>query len=403
MTLIGDSSELKTFCDRLSGAEFVTVDTEFMRERTFWPKLCLVQLAGPGDDDSDAVAIDALVPDLDLGPLFRLLTAPETVKVFHAGRQDFEIFLHLMGRLPAPVFDTQVAAMVLGFGDQAGYETLAAQVAKAKVDKGSRFSDWSLRPLSDKQIAYALADVTHLRPIYRRLSRDLETSGRAAWVSEEMADLTDPDSYRTEPHQAWRRLRIRSGRGRFLAVLREVAAWRENEAQARDVPRAWIVRDEGLLEIAHNAPKTAAELARTRGLARKWAEGELGEGVLAAVARGLAVPESEWPVAETRREPPRGTGPVAELLKVLLKMKCEKQKVAQKLVASADDIDRIAALGASADVPALSGWRRQVFGEDALRLHAGEVALVVKNRKLALVALTADEAKAGAKNADQSP
>lgn len=383
MTLIGDNSELKAFCDRLAGAEFVAVDTEFMRERTFWPKLCLVQVAGPGEDD--AAAIDALVPDLDLSPLFRLMTAPETVKVFHSGRQDFEIFYQLMGRLPAPVFDTQVAAMVLGFGDQVGYETLAAQVVKAKVDKGSRFSDWSLRPLSDKQIAYALADVTHLRPIYRRLSRDLEQSGRSAWVSEEMAGLTSPESYRVEPREAWRRLRLRGGRGRFLAVLREVTAWRENEAVARDVPRAWVLRDEALLEIAHNAPKTADDLARTRGLARKWAEGEMGEGVLAAVARGLAVPESEWPESETRREPPRGSGPVAELLKVLLKMKCEKQKVAQRLVASTDDVDQIAALGAEADVPALHGWRRQVFGEDALKLQAGELALVIKGRKLSLI------------------
>jgi ribonuclease D len=390
MTLIGESQELKAFCDRLSGAEFVAVDTEFMRERTFWPKLCLVQVAGPAD--GDAAAIDALVPNLDLSPLFRLLTAPETVKVFHSGRQDFEIFYHLMGRLPAPVFDTQVAAMVLGFGDQVGYETLAAQVAKAKVDKGSRFSDWSLRPLSDKQIAYALADVTHLRPIYRKLSRDLELSGRRSWVAEEMAELTSPESYRMEPWEAWRRLRLRGGRGRFLAVLREVTAWRESEAQTRDVPRAWILRDEALLEIAHNAPKTVNDLARTRGLARKWAEGEMGEAVLAAVGRGLAVPDSECPESEIRREPPRGTGPIAELLKVLLKMKCETEKVAQRLVASSDDIDRIATYGATADVPALHGWRRQVFGEDALKLQAGELALAIKGRKLSLVANPAAEA-----------
>jgi ribonuclease D len=383
MTLLRDSSDLKAFCDRLVGAPFVAVDTEFMRERTFWPKLCLVQLAGPEEDE--VAAVDALVPDLDLGPLFRLMNAPETVKVFHAGRQDLEIFFHLTGRLPAPVFDSQVAAMVLGFGDQVGYETLAAQVVKARIDKGSRFSDWTLRPLSEKQIAYALGDVTHLRAIYRKLSADLERSGRAAWVAEEMAALTAIESYRNDPNEAWRKLKVRGGRSRFLAVLREVAAWREREAQARDVPRAWILRDEAVLEIAHTAPRSTADLARTRGLARKWAEGELGEGVLAAVAAGLAVPDAECPVLEERRELPRGAAPVAELLKVLLKMKCEAEKVATRLVASADDIDRIAALGPAADVPALSGWRRRVFGEDALKLHAGELVLTVRNRQLVLI------------------
>lgn len=250
MTLIGDSSELKAFCDRLAGAEFVAVDTEFMRERTYWPKLCLVQVGGPGKDD--VAAIDALAEGIDLSPLLKLLTAPETVKVFHSGRQDFEIFFHLMRRVPAPVFDTQVAAMVLGFGDQVSYETLAAKVARAKVDKGSRFSDWSLRPLSERQIAYALADVIHLRPIYRKLKQRLDASGRASWLAEEMNELTSPRSYDFEPRHAWRRLKVRGGGGRFLAVLRELAAWRERESQVRDMPRSWVLRDESLLEIAHH-------------------------------------------------------------------------------------------------------------------------------------------------------
>jgi ribonuclease D len=384
MTLITEAAELAAFCRRLSGAEMIAIDTEFMRERTYWPKLCLVQVAGP----DEAAAIDPLA-GVDLSPLFALLRSPQTLKVFHAARQDLEIFHRLMrGELPHPVFDTQVAAMVCGFGDQVSYETLVGKLAKARIDKSSRFTDWALRPLSRRQIDYAIADVVHLVPVYRKLADRLRSSGRAEWLAEEMASLIDPASYATDPLQAFRRLKSRSGNGRMLAVLRELAAWRERDAQMRDVPRAWILRDEALLEIAHHTPKTVEELARTRGLARKLAESAVGEAVLAAVARGLAVPEAEWPETDLRRDVPRGVAAIADLLKVLLKMKCEEADVAQRLVASSDEVELIAALGEHADVPALHGWRRQVFGEDALRIRAGDLGLAIRNRKLALVPAT---------------
>jgi ribonuclease D len=382
MTLITEASDLAAFCERLSGAELIAVDTEFMRERTYWPKLCLVQVAGR----DEAAAIDPLADSIDLAPLFALLRAPETLKVFHAARQDLEIFHRLMrGELPHPVFDTQVAAMVCGFGDQVSYETLVGKLAKARIDKSSRFTDWSLRPLSARQIEYAIADVVHLVPVYRKLAARLRSTGRAEWLAEEMASLIDPANYATDPLQAFRRVKSRSGNGRMLAVLRELAAWRERDAQTRDVPRAWVLRDEALLEIAHHTPQTVDELARTRGLARKFAESAAGEAVLAAVARGLAVPEADWPETDIRRDVPRGVAAAADLLKVLLKMKCDEADVAQRLVASSEEVEMIAALGADADVPALHGWRRQVFGEDALKIREGDLALAIRNRKLALV------------------
>lgn len=381
MTLISNTQELTRFCGDLAGCDFVAVDTEFMRERTYWPKLCLVQVAGP---DASA-AIDPLASGMDLTPLFEVLSAPETVKVFHAARQDLEIFYHLMGRLPAPVFDTQVAAMVCGFGDQVAYETLAAKLARVKLDKGSRFTDWGLRPLSARQIDYAVSDVIHLRPIYRKLIQRLQATGRADWLAEEMSALTNPAAYAVDPSLVFRRLRSRSTNGRVLAVLREVAAWREREAQARDIPRTWVLRDEALLEIAHHMPQKVDDLARTRSLTRKLAESQQGADILAAVARGVAVPEEDCPLVDERRELPRGLAPVADLLKVLLKMKCDEAGVAQRLVASSEEIEMIAADGESAEVPALAGWRRQLFGDEALKLRAGTLALMVKGRKLALV------------------
>ncbi len=381
MSLITDTRTLQDFCADLAQEEAIAVDTEFMRERTYWAKVCLVQLAGT----NAAAAIDPLAEGIDLAPLFALLAAPQVLKVFHAGRQDLEIFHRLMGRLPAPVFDTQLAAMVCGFGDQVSYETLAAKLTRARLDKGSRFTDWSLRPLSQRQIDYALADVTHLRPIYQKLKARLESTGRGDWLAEDLAALSDPASYALAPEDAYRRVKNRHGDGRFLAVLREVAAWREREAQAKDLPRSWILRDEAMLEIAHHLPKTSDDLARTRGLGRKFVEGTQGGEVLAAVAHGLSVPEDMRPVREERREMPKSIGPVAELLRVLLKMKCEEADVAQRLVASADDVELIAGLGEAADVPALHGWRRQVFGDDALKVRAGTLAVFVDGRRLALL------------------
>lgn len=381
MSLITDTAALAHFCRQISETPYIAIDTEFMRERTYWPRLCLVQVAA---GEGLAAAIDP-VAGLDLAPLFEILADPNILKVFHAARQDLEIFFHLMGRLPAPVFDTQVAAMVCGFGDQAGYETLVAKLARVRLDKASRFTDWSLRPLSERQIDYALSDVVHLRPVYERLRQRLEANGRAAWLEEEMAVLTDPQTYDMEPMNAYRRIKVRGGNGRFLAVLRELAAWRERQAQSRDIPRNRVLRDEAMLEIAHHTPQSIADLNRTRGLGRSFAESAAGVEVLDAVKRGCSLPPEEWPEPDVKRELPRRVAPISELLKVLLKMKCDDHDVAQRLVASSADIEAIAAFGEEADVHALKGWRRQVFGEDALRIRNGHLALAVRRGRLTVV------------------
>src|SRR5271168_31102 len=300
MTVITDSSTLADFCGRLNTEVFVTVDTEFMRDRTYWPDLCLVQIAGT----EAAAAIDPMAEGIDLAPMFELLANPQVLKVFHAARQDLEIFFLQGGRLPAPIFDSQVAAMVCGFGDSVSYETLAARLAGARIDKSFRFTDWSKRPLSDRQLTYALGDVTHLRLIYEKLSKRLHASGRERWVDEEMAVLTDPATYRLDPETAWMRLKPRSGSPKFLNVLKAVAAWRETEAQRRNLPRNRLVRDEALLEIAAQAPGNVADLSRTRTLSRGTAEGVVGEALLAAVARGLATPLDQAPKLADRPEVP---------------------------------------------------------------------------------------------------
>ncbi len=387
VTVITETDELAALCQRLAAAEFITVDTEFMRETTFWPILCLAQVAGP----NEAAAIDAKAPGLDLAPLFALLSDPSVLKVFHAARQDLEIFHHLDGRVPAPLFDSQVAAMVCGFGEQVSYEALASKLAGARLDKSSRFTDWSHRPLSDRQLEYAIGDVTHLRVIYERLSKSLEKSGRAAWVAEEMTALCDPAIYEQHPENAWRRIKSRSTDRQFLAVLSTVAAWREAEAQGRDLPRNRILRDESLLEIAARAPVTVDGLARTRGLGKRLAEGAMGRSLIAAVKAGLAMPEQDRPVVAKPRPPARGIGPVVELLKVLLKMKCDIHDVAQRLVASSVELERIASED-QADVRALHGWRREIFGEEALALKAGKLALSVKGGRIRIDRLEAVEA-----------
>ena len=383
MLLIADSAQLAEFCDRVGQSDFITVDTEFMRERTYWPQLCLVQVAGAGE----VAGIDPLAEGMDLSPLLSLLYDERLLKVFHAARQDIEIFFHMTGRIPSPLFDTQVAAMVCGFGDSVSYETLAAQLASARIDKSVRFTDWSARPLTDRQISYALADVTHLRKVYGALAKRLMSSGRAGWLQEEMATLLEPTTYRLEPEEAWRRLKPRAGsKPRLLAILREVAAWREREAQRRDIPRNRVIRDETVIDIAAHAPSTVEEIARLRGLSKGLAEGRMGQEILVAVARGVATPESEAPRLPPAVDMPGGLGPVVELLKVLLKMKCERQQVAQKLVASSADLERIAA-DDNADVPALHGWRREVFGADALALKHGRLAITAGKNRIELVPL----------------
>jgi ribonuclease D len=381
MTLITDSAALTRFCAEQKGAGFVAVDTEFMRERTYWPILCLVQVAGP----ENAAAIDALAAGIDLTPLLSLMADRSILKVFHAARQDIEIFFNLSGTVPEPLFDTQIAAMVCGFGDAASYETLVSKLARTALDKSSRFTDWSHRPLTERQIRYALADVVHLRTVYEKLQQRLAVNGRAGWFAEEMAELADPATYRNDPSEAWRRFRLR-GRvdPRFFGVLRELAAWREMAARQRNLPRARIMRDEAVQEIAAHLPKTIEALARTRSLGKGIAEGKLGGEILEAVQRGLAEANTEQPPAPSRAAAPAGLGPLVELLRVLLKQRCEQHQVAQKLVASGEDLELIAA-DDEAPVPALSGWRHEIFGKDALDLKHGRLAVTVRGDRVALV------------------
>ncbi len=380
MNLITDQRSLEDFCARLKGEKTITVDTEFLREKTYWPILCVVQLAGA----EEAAAIDALAEGIDLAPVFKLMGDAKILKVFHAARQDVEIFFHDGDVIPAPMVDTQVAAMVCGFGDSVSYEALVQKLANGQLDKSSRFTDWSRRPLTERQITYAISDVTHLRVIHAKLASKLEQSGRADWLEAEMAILNNPKTYRTEPTDAWRRLKARSRKPRFLAVLREVAAWRELQAQNRDIPRNRVLRDEALMEIAAHTPLTAEALERTRGLHQGFSRSRAGQTLLEAVKRGAELPEQECPQLPEKAQLPKGLGPVIELLKVLLKMRCDAEDVAQKLVASSADIEAIAA-DDKADVRALKGWRRELFGNDALALKAGHIGLTVRGKKLRVV------------------
>jgi ribonuclease D len=370
MSLITDTAALSALCDRLSQTEFVTVDTEFMRETTYWAKLCLVQMAGP----DEAHCVDPLAPGINLKPLYDLLANPKVLKVFHAGRQDLEIFYTATTQVPTPIFDTQIAAMVCGFGDQVGYETLVSKLAGAHLDKSQRFTDWSQRPLTERQVKYALGDVTHLRKVYGALSKKLEKSGRLPWLQEETDVLTAPGTYRVEPREAWRRIRARTRAPRLLCVLRELAAWREITAQSLDMPRQRVAKDDALLELAASMPVTADDIKRSR-LAKPLASGKYVDGVLAAIAKGRSIPESECP-APDRQDNGDNPAPraIVELLKLLLKTKSDRHHVAQRLIATSDDVEAIA-LSDTADVPALHGWRRELFGEDALKLKHGKLAI----------------------------
>ena len=378
--LIATTDELAALCERLRRETFVTVDTEFMRERTYWPELCVVQLAG-----TDEVAIvDAEAPGIDLTPLGALFADPAVTKVFHAARQDIEIFVLRFGAVPRPLFDTQIAAMVAGFGDQVGYDSLVSALTGAHIDKAHRFSDWSARPLSPAQITYAAADVTHLRGVYEKLRGRLEKDGRLDWVAEEMAVLADPATYRPDPEQMWERLRPRTNNRRMLGVLRAIAAWREREAQRSNIPRQRMLKDEALLEIAAIAPETPEALARARGVTEGFARGKSGTGLLAAIADAKALPDEQLPEAQNRNDGPRPSPALVSLLKVLLATKCEQHHVAAKLVASSDDIDRLA-LEDAPDLPVLQGWRAEVFGADALALKQGRISLGVDGRRVKLL------------------
>lgn len=378
--LITTTDALAEVCARLRREPFVTVDTEFMREKTYWPELCVVQLGGT----QDVVIIDALADGLDLAPLGELLADIDTMKVFHAARQDIEIFVLRFGATPRPVFDTQIAAMVAGFGDQVGYDSLVAGLTGATIDKVHRFSDWSARPLSPAQVTYAAADVTHLRDVYLRLHARLEAEGRLAWVTEEMSALLNPNLYRVDPETAWERLRPRSNNRRFLALVQALASWREREAQRVNIPRQRLIKDETLLEIAATAPTSADDLTRARGVTRGFAEGRSGVALMEVVARVRAMPDDALPETQRKVDSVRPSAALVSLLKVLLAAKCEDNHVAPKLVASSDDIDRLAA-EADPDIPALHGWRRTVFGDAALALKAGQISLGVAGRRIRLI------------------
>ena len=380
MTTITTTAELQGFCDRIADAPFVAVDTEFMRETTYWPKLCLVQVAAPGL----AAAIDPLAEGLDLAPLLAILANPKIEKVFHAARQDVEIFNNL-GVMPKPLFDTQIAGMAAGFGEQIAYDALVRQMLKIDLDKSSRFTDWARRPLSDAQLSYALADVTHLAELYPILRERLERSGRLAWVMEEMGQLVDPALYDSEPENAWRRLKPRKHAPKYLAVLRGVAAWRERTAQTRDQPRGRILKDDAIDEIANQAPTDVDGLNRLRSVPKGFSGSRFGPELIEAVRAALADPEGYAPAIERNHAAPApASGAIVELLKVLLKARAEDAGVASKLIATVSDLEKIAG-DDNADTPALQGWRRDAFGEDALRLKRGELALVLDGARVRVV------------------
>ncbi len=378
--IITGNSELSALCSRLAEAPFITVDTEFLRENTFWAQLCLVQIAGP----DEAAIIDPLAEGLDLAPFYALMADERVMKVFHAARQDIEIFVKHAGAVPKPLFDTQVAAMVCGYGDQVSYDQLVNRVTGHQIDKTSRFTDWSRRPLSAKQINYAVADVTHLRDVYLSLSAQLAEQDRTTWLDEEMAVLTDVGTYRTHPEDAWKRLKMRVKKPRQLAVLQTVSAWRETEAQQRDVPRQRVLKDEAIYEIAQQQPRDAEVPGAARTIPRGFERSSVARAILAAVESAFAIPENELPRVPRPRPAPEHASAAAELLKVLLKMVAEEHGVAARIIAGGEDLERIAA-DDDADVPALRGWRRQLFGEQALALKHGKLALALSKKGVVAV------------------
>lgn len=385
MQIITTTADLAAFCAEAASQPYVTVDTEFVRERTYYSKLCLLQMAMPGKGDEGGAIVDPLAEGLDLSPVYELFANPNVVKVFHAARQDLEIFFVERGIIPAPLFDTQVAAMVCGFGEQAGYETLVRRIAKAEVDKSSRFTDWSRRPLSEAQLRYALADVTHLRLVYEHLAQRLQKTGRAPWVAEEMAVLNDPATYRTDPDEAWERVKTRTSSARFLGVVRELARFRESYAQARDIPRSRVYKDDALVELASVKPLTEADLAKSRLLLREGRRGDIAEGILAAIKRAVEMKPEDLPRVDPQRDQPQINPALADLLRVLLKARAESEGVAQKLIASAADLDAMA--GGERDLPLLHGWRHEAFGAEALLLCEGKVALAAKGSTVVAIRL----------------
>lgn len=383
MNLIETTDRLEALCKRLSTARFVTVDTEFQRTSTYYSKLCLIQVA----DDHGEAAIDTLAPGIDLSGFFDLIADGASIKVFHSAYQDLEIFYHSTGTLPKPIFDTQIAAMVCGYGDSVGYDNLVRAVTGHSVDKSMRFTDWTRRPLSKKQVEYALGDVTHLREIYRHLEKRLERNGRGSWIAKEMERLTNPETYRANPDTAWKRLKVKSGNRRFLARVQAVAAWRELQAIQRNLPRRRVVRDDILMDIAARAPKTQKELDGIRGIAQQFRQGKAAELLLNKLAAAETAPESELPEPLKKGAKRDKNGPLLDLLKVLLKHRCQNEGVAPRLVASADDIEHLAA-GQRNGLALLDGWRYDVYGRDAMKLLEGRLGLAADGDQLRFVEFT---------------
>jgi ribonuclease D len=387
MRIVENNEDLAAFLAELAGAPYLALDTEFLRDQTYYPKLCLIQVAAPGVEG----IIDPLAPGLDLAPFYELIARPDIVKVLHAARQDIEIFYLQGGVLPDPLFDTQIAAMVCGFGDAASYETLARKVAHVEIDKSARFTDWSHRPLSKRQLEYALADVTHLRVIYEWMKARLEKTGRYGWVAEEVANLQDPALYKLDPELAWKRLKQRSSNKRFLAVLASLAAWREREAQARDIPRGRVLKDEALTEIAAHPPETPEALERVRAVPKGFANSRLGKGLNEAITAGMTAEPPDGAILEhkqrRRREP---SAAVVDLLKTLLRLRAESAGVAPRLIANAEDIEKLAA-EEDDGVIALQGWRGDVFGKDAIALRRGDLAIALENGEAVVVELEGED------------
>lgn len=391
MKIVSTTAELREVCAQIATHSFVTVDTEFLRETTFWPELCLLQMAGP----ADAVIVDVLAPKISLEPFFELMANTAVTKVFHAARQDIEIIYNLGGLIPHPVFDTQVAAMVCGYGDSISYDQLVYRITANQVDKSSRFTDWKRRPLTEKQLDYALADVTHLRDVYQSIKANLEEQGRAHWVAEEMEILTSRETYDMPPEQAWQRLKLRVRKPREFAMLKMIAEWRETMARQHNVPRGRIIKDDAIYEICAHPPKQVSDLADLRGLSRGFDKGRYGSELVAVVKRAMELPKAQLPSLPQPRQAPEGTGAATEMLKVLLKLIVEKHGVAAKVIATVDDLERIAA-DDSADVSALKGWRRELFGDAALRLKNGRLALGFNGKSVTLIDLDEREPAAHA-------
>ena len=386
MNIIKATSELSQFCDYAYNFDYITVDTEFLRERTYYPKLCLIQLAIPGDQENSAVLIDPLERNLDLSPLYKIFLDPDIVKVFHAARQDLEIFFHDKNIIPSPLFDTQLAAMVCGFGEQVGYETLVRSICKVNLDKSSRFTDWSLRPLSNKQQQYALADVTHLRQIYEYLKEQLKRNERETWLEEELNILKNPETYITRPNEAWRRIKSRSNSSKFLGIVARLAEFRETYAQKNNIPRNRVLKDDALMELASLKPKSFDDLSRSRLLLRDARKGKIAKGILESIKAAEDLKFEELNYTTKVPKSLNVNSALSDMLRVLLKAKSEELGVAAKLIANSSDLDSIAS--GERTVPALSGWRHQIFGREALELCDGKVGLVLQGKNITTIKLS---------------